>query len=123
MVVSFFFQTDMDMVCCMNPMDDSRELISYFQVDYAAICEQLKESGLEHADNSTLNKEDLARKNELLVAKRDSYAAMKAHIAELSRLKSENDTAESSNSQSSGKRTFSEVSDKTNETEKIRRTR
>lgn len=119
-VISFIFQTDM--ICSMSPIDYAREMVSYYQNEYQAVCDLLKDSGLEHADNSTLTPDEIKHKNEMIEARNDSKAALRTHLSELDRLRSENNIAEGSNSQSSGKRTFSEVSDKTNETEKMRRT-
>ena len=75
------------------------------------------------ANDSTLSPEQFKEKAELIEARNDSQAALRHHLGEVERLKSEDNTAESSNSQSSGKRDFSEVSGKTVDSGSTKRTR
>ena len=76
-----------------------------------------------NVDNSTLSTDLLQNKPELAGAKPESQSALRHHLSELDRLRSEYNTAEGSNSQSSGKRTFSEVSGKTDGSGNTKRTR
>lgn len=111
-----------DMICSMSPIDESRDMVAYFQNDLLAINEALNNSPLS-GDDSTLSPEQLKDKTELIEARKDSQAALRHHLGEVDRLKSEDNTAEGSSSQSHGKRTLSEVSGKTLDSSKTKRTR
>ena len=96
---------------CMGPIEETKSHIAYFQDDLKTLQDLFEQSGF-NKDNSMLSDSQIKEKNEYLEQMKDSKAAVKHHIANLNRLLSEpSNAAESSSSQSLGKRDISEVSE------------
>ena len=118
-LINITFLLSGDIIYCMSPLDHAKDLVAYYQDELVGSTNMLKT----YPDDSQLSPDELKNKADVIQAIKDNREALRSLLGDLDKLRSEYNTAEGSNSQSSGKRTFSEVSDKTDGSGNTKRTR